>query len=218
MQEDFMQNAFQNGGKKRTIVLTGAGISQSAGIPTFDEFPELREVLTLEYFNKNFKEFWTEVIKLQKSVAGKRPTMAHTLLANQRDWRIVTMNIDSLHQKARTKNLLEVHGNLEKVACTHCSREFSFANVFESLYCPKCGGKLRPKVVLYGDKDVPGYKTAMQDIKLYSTVIIIGTSFKTNFADQFRFAAEALKKEIHIFNRNADEQLTDYLTDLECSF
>ena len=204
--------------RKRTIVLTGAGISSQAGIPTFEEKPEYRDILDLEYFNQNFEDFWKKVIQFQKFVEGKNPTIAHNLLANKMDWPIVTMNIDSLHEKAGTQNLIEVHGNLKTVSCTKCNQKYPFAKVNDGLYCSKCGGRLRPDIALYGDQNIPGYKLAMQEMALCSTVLIVGTSFKTNFADQFYDAAKALSKEIIIFNQNVDEELTEYLLDIETRF
>lgn len=214
MNSDFSQISLT---RSRTIVLTGAGISKSAGIPTFEEFPKLRDVLNLEYFRQNYDEFWHTLKQLKKMIEDKKPTVSHTLLANQKNWLIVTMNIDSLHQKAGTNRLIEVHGNLEKVVCTHCCHKYPFEVVYDDLYCNECGGKLKPMVALYGEK-VELYHIVMQEIKLYSDVLIIGTSFKTNFADQFRIAAEKLKKRIHIFNTDADEELMEYLIEQESSF
>ena len=213
MNSDFLQDSLT---RSRTIVLTGAGISKSAGIPTFEEFPELREVLTLEYFQQHYFEFWHTLKQLKKRVEGKNPTVAHTLLASKKNWLIVTMNIDSLHQKAGTEKLIEVHGNLEKVVCTNCCHKHPFEVVYDNIYCKDCGGRLKPMVALYGE-DVKLYNIVMQEIKLYSDVLIIGTSFKTNFADQFRIAAEKLKKRIHIFNTDADEELMEYLIEYESS-
>lgn len=202
---------------KGTCVLTGAGISVAAGIPTFNDRPELRNLFSLSFFNKDFKEFWKRTIELQESLAGKEPTTAHKLLAAQQDWRIITMNIDSLHEKAQTAKLLEVHGNFKNVICTGCRKEYPFEQVYSSLYCPICGARIRPKIALYGDEVIPEYNIAMKQLDLCSTVIIIGTSYKTNFADQFRVAAKEKKKTILEFNKNADEQLEEYLCDLEFS-
>jgi NAD-dependent deacetylase len=216
MQEEFKGAKFERDGKPRTIVLTGAGISHSAGIPTYEEFPKLRNILTMDFYRKDYFEFWRILAEFQKTIADKQPTMAHKLLANKPDWRIVTMNIDSLHTKAGTKNVVEVHGNLEHVVCTKCGKEYPFDIVDSQLSCEECGGKLRPKVALYGE-NVKLYNTVMQDINLYSTVIIIGTSFTTNFAEEFKRAAEELEKELIIFNENADSQLLDYLCEQEFS-
>ena len=200
----------------RTIVLTGAGISKSAGIPTFEEFPQLREVLKLSYFEQCYNDFWNVLKYLKTTIKDKKPTTAHKLLAGKQDWLIVTMNIDSLHKKAGTEKLYEIHGNLEEVTCTKCLKKYDFNVAYDSIYCKECGGRLKPSVALYGE-DVPLYKTIMKEIKLYNNVIIIGTSFKTCFASDFKTAAEKLGKNIKIFNKNADVELSEYLIDLETS-
>ena len=214
MQEEIIGQKFERDGKPRTIVLTGAGISHSAGIPTFEAYPKLRDVLTLDYYRKDYFEFWKIVKELQLTIADKKPTTAHQLLANKPEWLIVTMNIDSLHEKAGTKRLVEVHGNLEHVVCIKCGKEYPFSVVDSTLCCEECGGKLRPKIALYGE-NIKLYNSVMQDINLYSTVIIIGTSFTTNFAAEFKRAAEELGKNLVIFNKNADHQLIDYLCEEE---
>ena len=214
MQEEFIGQKFERDGKPRTIVLTGAGISSSAGIPTFEENPKLRDILTLDYFRKDYLEFWKIVKELQQTIVSKQPTIAHKLLSNKQEWLIVTMNIDSLHTKAGTKRLVEVHGNLERVVCIKCGKEYPFSIVDSTLCCEECGGKLRPKIALYGE-NIKLYNSVMQDINLYSTVIIIGTSFTTNFAEEFKRAAEELGKKLIIFNENADSQVLDYLCEEE---
>jgi NAD-dependent deacetylase len=83
----------------------------------FEEFPKLRKILTLEYFEQNYENFWNTIKQLKKTIENKKPTIAHRLIANQKEWLVVTMNIDSLHQKAGTEKLIEVHGNLENIVC-----------------------------------------------------------------------------------------------------
>lgn len=204
----------QSVGRKSTIVLTGAGISKAAGIPTFEEIPRLREYLTVDCFNNNYEEFWQEIKLIKKIVEGKEPTVAHNLLASKKDWQIVTMNIDSLHKKAGTSKLTEVHGNLETVTCTKCHKVYPFKNAGIELYCPKCGGKIKPNIALYGE-NVEVYKTVMKQLQIYTDVIIIGTSFMTGFASEFRDAANELGKNIRLFNTNANEELTEFMLEQE---
>ena len=198
----------------RTIVLTGAGISKSAGIPTFEEFPDLREVFSLDYYQNHYEDFWQTLVALQYRVADKQPTTAHKLLASKEDWMIITMNIDSLHEVAGTKKYLEVHGNLKQVYCAQCNKYHPFEVVRDDFYCPSCQGFLKSTISLYGE-DVPAYQDAMKAIQIYDRVIIIGTSFKTGFANEFYEAAKKLEKDILIFNRDADEELTEFLIGLE---
>lgn len=206
----FMDPRQISAGNGKTICLTGAGCSQSAGIPTFAEQPGLRDKLSVEYMRTNYYDFFKTIQMLKKAIDGKEPTTAHKLIAQQKDWRVITMNIDSLHEKAGTI-ALEVHRNLKNVICSGCKRRHSIATIDTSYYCPSCGAKLQSPIWLYGDGNIPEYKTATQMLQLASTVIIIGTSFETGFSSEFLRIAKELGKEIHIFNENADAQLTEYL-------
>ena len=95
------------------IAFTGAGISKSAGIPTFEEVPNIKEKLSVEFKIKNPIEFAKVINSLKESVISKQPTRAHKVLAYFQI-PIITMNIDCLHQKAGSKNVIEIHGNVEK--------------------------------------------------------------------------------------------------------
>ena len=198
--------------KEKILVFTGAGISKSAGIPTFEETPNIREKLSLDFFNEHYEEFWNTVKKLQENIVGKKPTLAHELLAEE-DYLIITMNIDRLHTLAGSKRTIEVHGNLEKIQCTKCGREYPFNYIYESLTCEECNSNMRPQIALYGDTEISAYNTALQILKLYACkkVMIIGTSYNTGFAYEFYKLAQSLNCTIIEMNENADEQLTDFL-------
>lgn len=99
----------------RIVALTGAGISVNAGILGFDtswKGRPVREILTRNFADQNpkvYQEFYQEILKWK----DKEPTKAHKILA-EADIPIVTQNIDMLHQKAGSKIVIELHGNLEK--------------------------------------------------------------------------------------------------------
>ena len=94
----------------KIVAFTGAGISKSAGIPTFEEIPEIKDKLSVEYKESNPEEFWEAINLLKNNVKDKEPTKAHKILAKN-NIPIITMNVDGLHKKAGSKNVIEIHGN-----------------------------------------------------------------------------------------------------------
>ena len=202
----------------KILVLSGAGISATAKIPTFDDVPEMREVLSLEYFTKHYEEFWEKLIPLYKRIVDARPTLAHKLISSNY-YDIITMNIDGLHTKAGSTNVIEVHGNLQNVHCTNseCNSVFKFEDVYNLRKCPKCSSKLKPGIVLYGEEALL-YQKAFDTLFKYAgkDFLIVGTSFKNEFPIKMKEQAEKLHCNIKIINKNADEEVADYLIDYLC--
>ena len=94
----------------KIIAFTGAGISKSAGIPTFEEIPGIKEKLSIDFKENNPKEFEKAITLLKSNVKDKEPTKAHKILA-ELDIPIITMNVDNLHTRAGSQNVIELHGN-----------------------------------------------------------------------------------------------------------
>ena len=94
----------------KIVAFTGAGISKSAGIPTFEEIPGIKDKLSVEYKESKPEEFWEAINLLKNNVKDKEPTKAHKILAKN-NIPIITMNVDGLHKKAGSKNVIEIHGN-----------------------------------------------------------------------------------------------------------
>ena len=202
---------------KKALILSGAGISASAGIPTFDDVLEMRDVLSIEYFSEHYEEFWTRLFFLHKCVVNAKPTLAHKLLATH-SHEIITMNLDGLHTRAGSKNVIEVHGNFQKIYCTNpdCKSVLNFDFAYNSLQCPICSSKLKPDIVLYGENSLL-YQKAFDTLFKYAgkDFVIIGTSFKNEFPLQMKKQAEKLKCHIQIFNENADAEVLEYLVNQE---
>ena len=91
---------------------------------------------------------------------------------------IVTQNIDGLHQKAHSKNVLELHGTTNRCYCVDCKKEYSGDYIFTSTGIPrcKCGGMVRPDVVLYGEGLPDAYQEAINYISKADLLIVAGTS------------------------------------------
>ncbi|MFQ6069734.1 MAG: NAD-dependent deacylase [Candidatus Aminicenantales bacterium] len=150
--------------KKRIAVLTGAGISAESGIPTFRGKEGLwrrfraEELATPTAFRNNPNLVW-EWYEWRRGIIGeKKPNPGHKVLA---DWEkrfpefaIITQNIDGLHAKAGSENIVELHGNIWKMRCTKEGIVIENHDVpLEEIppCCPSCGALLRPHVVWFGE-------------------------------------------------------------------
>ncbi|MEZ5615447.1 MAG: NAD-dependent deacylase [Rhodocyclaceae bacterium] len=147
---------------RRVAVLTGAGISAESGIPTFrDALTGLwanydpQELATPEGFARNPGLVWEWYAERRARIAAVQPNPGHVALAAlaQRFERftLVTQNIDSLHQRAGSREVVELHGNIARVKC---SREDTVVDAFPAGESPPrchCGAWLRPDVVWFGE-------------------------------------------------------------------
>jgi NAD-dependent deacetylase len=154
---------------KNAIVLTGAGIGTESGIPDFrspgtglwtkiDPY----EFGTASTFRQNPTSFFDLARELAPLLFSARPNPGHKALAKLEKMgyikTIITQNIDDLHQRAHSKNIIEVHGNLREAYCQKCGKivpiwklvEDFFAN--QSIPTCECGGMVRPNVVMFEEQ------------------------------------------------------------------
>lgn len=171
------------------IALTGAGISAESGLDTFrgggglwEKFkPE--EYATISAFRQNPKKCWDLFFAIGDIIDKAKPNLAHEVLA---EWEtkgliksVITQNVDSLHQRAGSKNVVEFHGSHAKLHCISCGYEMdspSFETIKEIPNC-KCGNVLKPAVVLFGEA-IP--HTALiaseRETSRCDCLLVIGTS------------------------------------------
>lgn len=175
----------------RVVVLTGAGISAESGIRTFRgadglwEGHRVEDVATPEAFLRNpalVYRFYNERRQGLLSPAIT-PNAAHEALVRLEqalggDFLLVTQNIDDLHQRAGSKRVLPMHGELRTARCDGCGNVSPWDSDFDHTHqCPRCGvsGALRPHVVWFGE--MPLYMDEIQDALLQADVFAaIGTS------------------------------------------
>ncbi len=172
---------------KRIVVLTGAGISAESGIPTFRgsgglwEGYSVEEVATPEGFDRNPELVWRFYNERRINIAKAEPNRAHIVLAemeNLYDLWVITQNIDGLHTKAGSKNVVELHGNIWRVKCTECGRvDYNYDVPLKEIppRCKKCGGLLRPDVVWFGEP-VYDAERAHNIVENCDVMLVIGTS------------------------------------------
>lgn len=149
---------------QRVAVLTGAGISAESGIPTFREAqtglwarynPE--ELATPEAFQRNPKLVWEWYAWRQQRVQQSEPNPGHYALVEMEqriaEFTLITQNVDGLHRRAGSHQILELHGNLFRAKCLNEDRPVESWPDSEEIppRCPRCGGLLRPDVVWFGE-------------------------------------------------------------------
>lgn len=176
--------------KKRLVVLTGAGMSVESGIATFrgagglwnDE--RVEDVATPEAFHRDPKKVLDFYNRRRKELINVEPNDGHKILADLEekfDVRIVTQNVDNLHERAGSTHVLHLHGELMKVRSTGFSEDiFELSpekfevNLGDT--CPK-GHQLRPHIVWFGEA-VPEIENAIKEVEQADILLIIGTSMQ----------------------------------------
>lgn len=176
------------------VFFGGAGVSTASGVPDFRSATGLYNrknnseyspeyMLSHEFFQNHPDKFMT-YCKENLMLEGIKPNPCHLALARLEKMgklkAIITQNIDSLHQEAGSKNVIELHGNLRDYYCTKCGKNFnlSYVKKFDNLVtCDSCGGVVRPDIVLYGEGlDQNNISYAINIIANADVLIIGGTS------------------------------------------
>lgn len=172
------------------IFFVGAGVSTASGLRDFkgengiykEKYEKRAEYyLSAGCFYREPEVFY-KFYKENMNALNVKPNIIHYYLTKLEKLgklkAIVTQNIDGLHQKAGSKNVLEVHGTTYKNHCTKCGKEYSAEFVFHSDGVPKCscGAIIKPDVVLYGEMFPDAYNLAVSYIYRAETLIVAGTS------------------------------------------
>ncbi len=148
----------------KVVVLTGAGISAESGIPTFREAQtglwaqyDPQELATPQAFRRNPRLVWEWYAWRRALVGQAAPNAGHSALAELErrvpHFTLITQNVDGLHQRAGSGNVIELHGNIARVKCAAEDRviEQWAETATPPPRCPQCGALLRPDVVWFGE-------------------------------------------------------------------
>ncbi len=173
------------------VFFGGAGVSTDSGIKDFrskDGLYSLKTKYPAEYmlssdmFFKHTREFY-EYYRENLNCLNVEPNATHKFLKKLEDEgklkAVITQNIDGLHSKAGSKNVLELHGTVFKNHCLKCGKSFSAEYVFNSKdvpLCDKCQGIIKPDVVLYGESLPDCFYDAERFIQKADMLIVAGTS------------------------------------------
>ena len=173
------------------VFFGGAGVSTESNIPDFRsvdglynqkyEYPP-EQILSHSFFIRQPEEFY-RFYRDKMIFLDAKPNMAHQVLAELEQQgkvkAVITQNIDGLHQKAGSKNVLELHGSVQRNYCEKCGKFYSVEEILQSDGVPRCscGGRIKPDVVLYEeglDQDI--LSKAVSYISHADVLIVGGTS------------------------------------------
>ena len=187
----------------RVVVLTGAGASQQSGLRTFRDAqtglwaqykPE--DLASPEAFARDPKLVWDWYAWRREAIKGVRPNPGHYALVEMEkrvsQFTLITQNVDGLHRFAGSKNVLELHGNIQRVRCSECGLfTETWGDDTESVpTCAACGGLLRPDVVWFGES-LPRteLEAAVNASRTAHVYLSIGTSGVVQPAASLAYAA-----------------------------
>jgi NAD-dependent deacetylase len=150
--------------RRPCVVLTGAGISTESGIPDFRSPSGIwaqydpMEYATIDAFLADPEKVWDFYGRRLRMLGTAEPNDGHRALAEleERGWvqAVITQNIDRLHERAGTRELVEVHGSIRTSSCLSCGTVVPFERIVGLLLppvCPTCGRVLKPDVVMFGE-------------------------------------------------------------------
>jgi NAD-dependent protein deacetylase/lipoamidase len=210
----------------RVIAFTGAGISVESGVPPFRGEKGIwathdPSCLDLKVFNANPETAWDEIQTIfydHFSVA--EANAAHRVLAEMEQagylQGVITQNIDNLHQKAGSKDVVEFHGNSQRLICQTCGGIMQADKVDWEIFPPRCDGcnvVLKPDFVFFGEA-IPAhaYKRAVSETMLADVWLVIGTTGEVMPAASLPVDAKKNGKtiiEVNVSPSNYTDGITD---------
>ena len=211
------------------IVFTGAGVSTESGIPDFRGPQGLwkrvdPEKFTINYFISNPDEVWELFVSYLMISGDVNPNPAHKAIAELEALGIVksviTQNVDGLHQRAGSRKVIELHGNLRYAVCINCGNRISLQEAIKIFKengvaprCPKCGGLLKPDVVFFGEPLPQGaLRAAFEEAKRADVVLVVGSSLVVTPAAYVPMIAK--KNGARLIIVNLEGTAMDHLADV----
>lgn len=208
---------------QKIVFVTGAGISQESGIPTFRGKDGLwrnydaMKLATIDAFYENPKLIWEWYNERRKNIFSAEPNLGHKAIAELEKFvKVVTLtqNIDGLHQRAGSTKVLELHGSIIEIKCTVCEFKNKILTEFTNMppLC-KCGNILRPNVVWFGEplpQDI--WQEAMIHASKCDVMVIVGTSLVVSPANTLPLYAK--QNNAFLIELNPEKTMMSYDMDL----
>ena len=200
----------------RTVALTGAGISTESGLPDFRSGDGLwagvdpMEVASLTAFRRRPEVFYRFYRTRLARLADARPNAAHHALVHLERHgliAVITQNVDGLHQRAGSRQVIELHGNLREAACPACGWRGPIALIVDALdhdmlpSCPTCGSRPKPNVILFEELlPADAYREAEHVARSAEVLLIVGSSLQVTPAAWLPEAARTQGAAVLIVN------------------
>jgi len=180
----------QLSGDDQLFVLTGAGISTESGLPTFRDSDglwkghDVLEVASVEGLKRNPRLVWDFYSMRRRDALAASPNDAHLSLARLEEelgdrFFLLTQNVDDLHERAGSRRIQHIHGNLFISRCMACGSTFSDTNSYDVTKtlpkCAKCRGAIRPDIVWFGES-LGGMDSIYRQLEKATMFVAIGTS------------------------------------------
>ncbi|MBX7257795.1 MAG: NAD-dependent deacylase [Candidatus Hydrogenedentes bacterium] len=218
---------------KRGVAVTGAGMSAESGIPTFrgadgiwKKYPP--EIFaSIDAYLRDPDRVWAFWCELSASLHGCNPNAGHSALAQLESsgkiQAIITQNIDSLHQAAGSRRVIEYHGSLRELVCLECRARKTFDVTTTGKHpphCVLCQGLMKPDVVMFGEGIPPDAMYESEAlIQVCDVLVVVGTSAQVYPAAGLPFAAKrngALIIEANLEPTEFTETVTDVFLEGPC--
>jgi NAD-dependent deacetylase len=182
---------------RHCVVLTGAGVSTLSGIPDFRGKTGIYQkydsdrLFSIKEFRRDPSYFYQNSKEIVYSAHERTPNIIHQVLADMEKEglvkTIITQNIDMLHQKAGSKNVIEIHGSPALHRCLQCGDEFPYDDVIKTISraeiprCRKCGGYIKPRIIFYGEQlNQMDLWKAVREAEKADFMLILGSSMVIN--------------------------------------
>jgi NAD-dependent protein deacetylase/lipoamidase len=179
------------------LVLTGAGISTESGIPDFRSPSGIwaqydpMEYATISAFRRDPVKVWEFYARRLGVLAQAEPNAGHRALARLEHrglvQAVVTQNIDGLHQRAGSQDVIEVHGSIRTASCLACGTQVPLGDVVAALEtasappCPRCGEIVKPDVVMFGELlPADAIDRALALAAAAGLILVIGSSLEVH--------------------------------------
>lgn len=173
----------------KVVVLTGAGVSAESGVPTFRgggnsvvwKGMPFDVISSAQMLKRDLPAVWEWFDYRRNLLAAVQPNAAHLEIARWQEifpeFTLVTQNIDGLHQRAGSRDVIELHGNIWRARCETCHSRFDLLTTDHTVACFACGDHLRPDVVLFGEMLPPGaFERAAMMAAQAELFFVVGTS------------------------------------------
>ena len=220
--------------KKKILIFTGAGVSAESGVATFRTGDDglwynhkVEDVATPDGWRRDREKVLNFYNMRRAQLKDVEPNIAHKIIADlEKDYdvTVVTQNVDDLHERAGSTNIIHLHGELTKArSCMYEHKSSALDSVIDRGYepikigdkCPTTGSQLRPHIVWFGENLDPDFVgKATEAAKECDVCIVVGTSMKVSPANQIPFLTKESAKIYYVDLSDVDFYVAEYRKEL----